>query len=101
MKLKKGDTVIVIAGKDKGKEGAIVEVMRADERVVIDGVNMMKRHKKSRTGSGAGEIVSFAAPIHASNVALKDPRTGKPSRIGYKIEGGKKVRIAKKSGAVL
>lgn len=101
MKIKKGDVVIVIAGKDKGKEGKIAEALHAEERVVIDGVNMVKRHKKSRTGSGKGEIISYAAPMHVSNVALKDPKTGKPTRVGYKVEGGKKTRIAKKSGAVL
>jgi large subunit ribosomal protein L24 len=101
MKIKKGDTIIVISGKDKGKEGKIAEVLRTKNRVVVDGVNMMKRHKKSRTSAGKGEIVSFAAPLHASNVALKDPKTGKPTRVGYKVEGGKKMRIAKKSGAAL
>ncbi|NTV44625.1 MAG: 50S ribosomal protein L24 [Candidatus Yonathbacteria bacterium] len=101
MKIKKGDTVIVLTGKDKGREGKVAEIFSLTDRIVIDGVNMRKRHQKATRSNTPGQIVSYAAPMHVSNVALKDPKTGKPSRIGYKIEGGKKLRIAKKSGSAL
>jgi large subunit ribosomal protein L24 len=101
MKLKKGDEVIVIAGKDKGKKGKIVKVIPEDRRIVVDGVNMVKRHSKpSRTG--AGGIVEKAASLHASNVMLLDPKTGKGTRVGYKtLEDGRKTRVARRSGEVI
>ena len=98
MKIKKGDSVIVIAGKDKGKEGKVVKALPSDDRVVVEGVNIKKRHLRARRSGKKGQIVEFAAPIHVSNVMIKDPKTGKPSRIGYKTVGDKKVRISKKSG---
>lgn len=97
MKLKKGDTVIVIAGKNKGKKGAITQVLREENRVVVEGVNRMKRNRKS-SKKGADTQVEFDAPINASNVMLADPKTGKPTRIGSKKVDGKNARIAKKSG---
>ena len=97
-KVKKGDDVIVIAGKEKGKKGKIVKVITDTSRVVIGGINMVKKNTKpSRTI--AGGIVEKEASLHVSNVALVDPKSGKPTRAGYKIkEDGSKIRIAKKSG---
>ncbi len=98
LKVKKGDEVVVIAGKEKGKKGKIVKVIPAESRVVVGGINMVKRHTKpSRTG--AGGIVEKEASLHVSNVSLLDPKSGKPTRAGYKIkDDGTKVRIARKSG---
>ena len=97
MKLKKGDTVVVVSGKDKGKQGEVTTVIRAENRVVIDGVNVVKRHLR-KTGRGqSGRIVERPASVHASNVMLLDPSSKKPTRIGRTTEGGKTVRIAKKS----
>ncbi len=101
MNIKKGDNVIVIAGKDKGKDGKISQVIRSKERVVIEGVNVMKRHRRPQKQGQAGQIVEFSAPVHVSNVAIKDPKTGKATRIGYKISDGKKVRVTKASGTEL
>ena len=99
-KLKKGDKVVVLAGKDRGAEGEIVSVFPRDERVIVRGVNVIKKHQKQTQTQQAG-IMSREAPIHISNVALKDPKTGKPTRVGIKIEGDKKVRVAKASGEVI
>jgi large subunit ribosomal protein L24 len=100
-KLKKGDDVIVIAGKEKGKKGKIVKVVTDSARVVVGGINMVKRHTKpSRTG--AGGMVEKEASLHISNVALADPKGGKATRVGYKkLEDGTKVRVAKRSGEVI
>ena len=98
MKLKKGDNVIIIAGKDKGKKGKIVAVLKTVNRVVVDGLNMVSKHQKPRRGGEKGQTIKIAQPIHASNVMIADPKTGKPSKIGSKKVGDKKVRIAKKSG---
>ena len=97
-KVKKGDEVVVIAGKEKGKKGKVVQVITDSSRVVVGGVNMMKKHTKpSRTG--AGGMVEKEASLHVSNVALIDPKSGKPTRAGYKIAAdGTKTRIARKSG---
>ena len=99
-KIKKGDKVIVLAGKDRGAEGEVVEVMPKDDRVVVRGVNLIKKHQR-QTQTEQGGIITREAPIHISNVALKDPSTGKATRVGFKVEGDKKVRIAKASGEVL
>ena len=99
MKIKKGDNVIVIAGKDKGKDGKISKVLRSKDAVIIEGINIRKRHQRPRKQGQSGQIVEFAAPINVSNVAIKDPKTGKPTRVGFKMEGGKKIRITKKSGS--
>jgi large subunit ribosomal protein L24 len=100
-KVKKGDEVIVIAGKEKGKKGKIVKVITDEARVVVGGVNMVKRHTKpSRTS--AGGLVEKEASLHVSNVALVDPKTSKATRVGFKtLEDGRKVRVAKRSGEVI
>ncbi len=102
MKLIHGDSVIVIAGKDKGKKGTIMRVLHGDDKVVVSGVNMVTKHTK-KTGETAGKIVKYEAPLSVGKVMILDPKTGKPSRIGYKIDpaSGKKVRFAKKSGTIL
>ena len=101
MNLKKGDNVIVIAGRDKGKTGTIQKVSPESKRVVVEGVNLRKKCKKPTQANPDGGIVEIYAPIDASNVALVDPKTKKPTKIGHKIVNGKKVRVAKKSGTVL
>ncbi|MDD3341360.1 MAG: 50S ribosomal protein L24 [Bacilli bacterium] len=98
MNFKTGDTVLVIAGKDKGKEGKIIKVLRDKNKVVVEGVNVVKKHIKSN-GQSAGSIEEMEKPIHASNVMIKDPKTGKRSRIGHTIDKDKKVRVAKKSNS--
>jgi large subunit ribosomal protein L24 len=101
LKIKKGDEVIVIAGKDKGKKGSVLSVLRDKDRVVVSGVNMIKKHQKPDRTS-AGGIISKEASLHISNVAIADPKEGKPSRVGYKLqEDGSKVRIARRSGEEL
>ena len=96
MKLKKGDKVVVIAGSNKGKEGTITKVL--DEKVIIEGVNLRKKHLKPKNNNGTGEIIEKEAPIHASNVMIIDPKTKKPTKIKKVIdEKGKKIRISKKS----
>jgi large subunit ribosomal protein L24 len=97
-KVKKGDQVIVIAGKDKGKKGEILSVLTADNRVVVQGVNMVTRHTRPSMNSQGG-LVKKEAAIHVSNVALIDPKSDKPTRVGFKtLEDGTKVRIARASG---
>ncbi len=98
MKLKKGDNVIVIAGKDKGKKGKIARVLTTENRVVVEGINMMKKHQRPRKSGEKGQVISIASPINASNVMFADPKSGKPTKIGKKKVGDKMVRIAKKSG---
>lgn len=98
MNIKKGDTVIVIAGKDKGKKAKVTEALPRESRVVLEGVNMRKRHVRARRSGTKGQAVEFAAPIHVSNVMIADPKSGKPTRIGTQEVGGKRVRVAKKSG---
>lgn len=102
MKLHTGDTVVVITGKDKGKQGTILRVLETNNRVVVEGINMRIRHIK-KTQNQAGQRLSYEASIHASNVMILDPKTKKPTRIGYKIDPktGKKSRIALLSGEVI
>jgi len=101
LKVKKGDTVIVITGRDKGKTGSVLRVDPDAGRIVVQGVNMVKRHTRASAAGPAG-INEKEAPIHVSNVAHIDPKTKKPTRVGYKfIEGGRKVRFAKGSGEVI
>ncbi len=97
LKIKKGDKVIVLAGKDKGKTGEILRILREENRAVVRGVNVVKKHQRP-SAAGAGGIVEKELSIHISNIALADPKTGKATRVGYKIKDGVKVRIAKKSG---
>ena len=100
-KIKKGDKVVVIAGKDKGKQGDVLQVIVAESRVVVSGINVAKRHTKAQ-GANEGGIIPKNMPIHISNVQLRDPKTGKPSRVGFKtLDGGKKARVAKRSGEVI
>jgi len=100
-KLKKGDHVIVLAGRDKGKEGDILRVMPADGRAVVSGVNMVIRHTRQTQNAQGGRLPK-EAPIQLSNIALVDPKDGGPTRVGFRfLEDGKKVRFAKKSGEVI
>lgn len=101
MKIKKGDQVTIIAGKDRGKRGAVVRVLPAQDKVVVDGINIVKRHQKKKKENEKGERVEMAAPVHVSNVQLIDTTSGKPTRVGYRVEGGEKIRIAKKSGKAI
>ena len=101
LKIKKGDKVVVITGKDKGVKGEVLKIMAAENRVIVQGVNMAKRHKKPSQAS-AGGIESVERSIHVSNIALSDPKEGKPTRVGYKtLKDGKKVRVAKRSGETI
>jgi large subunit ribosomal protein L24 len=100
-KIKKGDKVIVLTGRDKGRSGEVFEVRPAENRALVRGINMVKRHQR-QTGAQEGGIISKEGPIHLSNLALADPRDGKPTRVGFKFVGEgrdrKKVRVAKRSG---
>jgi len=98
MHVKKGDKVMVITGKDKGKTGVILTAYPKKDRVLVEGVNIVKKHTKPNQENPQGGIVSLEAAIHISNVMLLDPKTNEPTRVGYKTEDGKKVRVAKKSG---
>jgi large subunit ribosomal protein L24 len=100
-KIKKGDRVIVLAGRDKGREGEVLQVLPKLDRAVVRGVNVVKRHQR-QTARDQGGIVDKEAPIHLSNLALRDPSDGKPTRVGFRIlEDGRKVRFAKRSGEVI
>jgi large subunit ribosomal protein L24 len=100
-RLKKGDKVVIIAGRDKGRAGEIIEMRRGEGRAIVRGANMVKRHQR-QTAAQEGGIISKEAPIHLSNIALADPKDGKPTRVGFKFVGSgdqrKKVRVAKRSG---
>ncbi|MFJ7729927.1 50S ribosomal protein L24 [Neobacillus sp. NPDC097160] len=100
MHVKKGDQVRVISGKDKGKTGVILASYPKDSRVLVEGINIVKKHSKPSQVNPQGGIISFEAPIHVSNVMPIDPKSGNPTRVGYKTVDGKKVRVAK-SGEVL
>jgi large subunit ribosomal protein L24 len=99
-KIKKGDRVVVLAGKDKGKQGSVLQVLPKDNRVVVEGVNMVSRHTKATQADPQGGIKQKEAALHVSNVAVVDSN-GKPTRVGFKIEGDKKVRVAKTTGEVI
>lgn len=101
MKIKANDNVIVISGKDKGKTGKVLEAFPRENKVLIAGVNSKKVRTKSREKGKQGETIDKNMPIHVSNVMLLDPKGNKPTRIGYKMDGDKKVRVAKKSGTTL
>ena len=97
-KIRKGDTVVVLAGKDKGRSGEVIKMMPKDDKALVQGVNMVKRHQRQTASQEAG-IISKEAPIHLSNLAVADPKDGKATRIGFKtLEDGTKVRVAKRSG---
>ncbi|MBN8210795.1 50S ribosomal protein L24 [Bacillus sp. NTK071] len=101
MHVKKGDKVKVISGKDKGKQGVILEAYPKKDRVIVEGVNLVKKHSKPSQANPQGGIIEQEAAIHVSNVMTLDPKSGEPTRVGYKVDNGKKVRISKKSGEVL
>ena len=102
MKLRKGDKVVVIAGKERGKTATISRVLRAENRVLLDGVNMVKRHRRATRQGGKGQIIDMPMPLHASNVQLVDPKSGKPTRIKIvRDKEGKRTRVAVKSGQEL
>lgn len=102
MKIKKGDQVIVTTGKDKGAKGEVVRVLPTENRVVVQGVNIAKQHRKPSQLNPKGGIESVEKSLHVSNVALIDPKEGKPTRVGYKtLKDGKKVRVAKRSGETI
>ncbi|MGM0214021.1 50S ribosomal protein L24 [Enterococcus sp. AZ109] len=101
MFVKKGDKVKVISGKDKNKEGVILEVLPKKDKVVVEGVNVVKKHQKPSQTAAQGGILEFEAPIHVSNVMVIDPSNGEATRVGYKVVDGKKVRVSKKTGEVL
>lgn len=101
MHVKKGDKVKVISGKDRGKEGTILEVFPKKDRVVVEGINIVKKHAKPSQENPQGGILDVEASIHVSNVMPIDPKTGEPTRVGYEVRDGKKIRIAKKSGEAL
>ena len=96
--IKKGDTVYVNAGNDKGKTGKVLSVIPSKDRAIVEGVNMVKKHTKPNSKQPQGGIVEQEAGIHISNLQLIDPNSGKPTRVGYRMDGDKKVRYAKKSG---
>ncbi|MEG0918636.1 MAG: 50S ribosomal protein L24 [Anaerovoracaceae bacterium] len=100
MRIKKDDTVIVIAGKDKGKKGKVIKAMPKENKVVVEGINMQTKHQK-QTRTAASEIKHQEGPIHVSNVMLFDSKAKEATRVGIKVEGNKKVRVAKKSGNVI
>jgi len=100
-KIKKGDKVFVLSGRDKGKSGEVIEVRPAESRALVRGINLVKRHQR-QTQTQSGGIISKEGPIHLSNLALLDPKENKPTRVGFKVlEGGKKVRVAKRSGETI
>ncbi|MBO6838128.1 MAG: 50S ribosomal protein L24 [Alphaproteobacteria bacterium] len=100
-KIKKGDTVVVLTGRDKGKEGEVLKVLPKEGRALVQGVNMVKRHTRP-TQASTGGIVDKEASIALSNIAIKDPKNGQPTRVGFKVlEDGRKVRVAKRSGEII
>ncbi|MFN3855814.1 MAG: 50S ribosomal protein L24 [Phreatobacter sp.] len=100
-KIRKGDRVVVLTGRDKGRTGEVIQVMPKEERALVRGVNIVKRHQRA-SQTQEGGIISKEAPVHLSNLAYADPKTGKPTRIGFKVlADGTKVRVAKKSGETI
>ena len=101
LKIRKGDHVVVITGKDKGKKGEVLKVMPVENRVIVKGIAMVKRHQR-QTAAQDGGIISKEGAIHVSNLALEDPKDGSPTRVGYKfLKDGRKVRFAKRSGEII
>jgi large subunit ribosomal protein L24 len=99
-KIKKGDRVVLLAGKDKGRTGSVLKVLPKDSRVLVEGLNMVQRHTKPTQADPQGGIKSKEATVHVSNVAVVD-KNGKPTRVGFKVDGDKKVRVAKTTGEVI
>ena len=101
-RIRSGDSVVVLTGKDRGKTGKVRTVLPKENRVIVEGLNIVKRHTKARGPGQPGGIIEKEAPLHISNVAIADPSTGKPTRVGFRIEeDGSKVRVAKASGQVI
>ena len=102
LKIKKGDRVVILSGKDKGKHGEVIENMPKDGKLIVKGLNIATRHVKPSQADPNGGLKRVEAPLHVSKVALEDPKTGKPTRVGFRIEAdGSKVRVAKRSGEVI
>jgi large subunit ribosomal protein L24 len=99
-KIRKGDKVVVLAGKDKGRAGEVVQVMPKEDTAIVRGVNLVKRHQKQTQALEAG-IITKEAPINLSNLGIADPKDGKPTRVGFLVKDGKKVRVAKRSGVTI
>ena len=101
-KIRKGDKVVVLTGRDKGRSGTVSMVMPKDGRAVVDGVNIVRRHTRPSAANAEGGIISKPAPIQLSNLAIADPKDGKPTRVGFKtLDDGRKVRVAKRSGDLI
>jgi large subunit ribosomal protein L24 len=101
LKIKKGDKVVVLSGKDKGKHGEVTKAFPKDGKVIVSGVNVATRHTKPTQADPQGGKKSFEAPMHVSKVAIEDPKTGKPTRVRFEVKDGKKVRVAVRSGEVI
>ncbi|MCZ0718065.1 50S ribosomal protein L24 [Aerococcus kribbianus] len=101
MRIKTGDTVVVISGKDKGTEGVVKQALPKQDKVIVEGVNIVKKHERPTQLNPNGGINEVEAPIHVSNVQLVDPKTGEATRVGVEVRDGKRVRVARKSGEVL
>jgi large subunit ribosomal protein L24 len=102
MKIKKGDTVRILAGKDRGREGEVTRALPSEEKVIVEGINMAKRHQKPTSATMQGGIMDKAMPLHVSNVAIISPSDGKPTRVGYRFDAdGVKVRICRRTGVDL
>jgi large subunit ribosomal protein L24 len=99
-KIRKGDKVVVLAGKDKGRSGEVLSVQPKEDTAIVRGINIIVRHQR-QTQAQEGGLIRKEAPIHLSNIALADPKDGKPTRVGFKMEGDKKVRVAKRSGETI
>jgi len=99
-KIRKGDKVVVLTGKDKGRTGEVIRMMPKDDKAVVRGINMVRRHQR-QSQSQEGGIISKEAPIHVSNIAVADPKDGKATRVSFEVKDGKKVRVAKRSGATI
>ena len=100
-KIKKGDRVVLLAGRDKGRQGEVTRVFPKEERLIVQGLNLVKRHTRASQTDPQGGIKTKEAPVHISNVAFVDPKSGEPTRVGFRTEGDRKVRYAKKSGEVI
>ena len=101
VKIKKGDSVVVLSGKDKGKRGEVTKSMPKDGKVIVSGVNIITRHRKPTQASPQGGLERAEAPLHVSKVALEDPKTGRPTRVRFEVRGDKKVRVAARSGELI
>ena len=100
-KIKKGDRVVILSGKDKGKHGEVTKAMPKDGKVIVSGVNIITRHKKPTQGNPQGGLERSEAPLHVSKVALEDPKTGRPTRVRFEVRDGNKVRVAARSGETI